>query len=148
MMDEFKISAGADWVRISFDEVYGFPNLTSNFGGYDVRGVVTIRCGAYHVRGALWFSTGEVWEFYSALKKAYDDLAGEARFGSSEGNLNFTIRFTPRGHWTLEGNYQAEHHNPTKLFFELEGDQSYLNETLKQLADIVATYGDNRGIQR
>jgi hypothetical protein len=147
-MDEFTISTGHDWLRLTFDQVYRFPEHTSHFGGYDVGGMLTLRCGAYHVHGSLSLSTGEVWEFYSALREAYEALAGEAQFHSSEGNLKFTLRFTTRGHWILEGKYQERDDIPTKLTFEMEGEQSYLNETIRQLANIVATYGDNRGIPR
>jgi hypothetical protein len=80
------------------------------------------------------------------LRKAWEDLAGEARFRSTDGELDFTVRFA--GGWTLTGSYKASYYHATTLIFELEGDQSYLNETLKQLAHIVATHGDNRGIQR
>lgn len=147
-MEEFTLRADEDWVRIGLEEVYHFPEHTSHFGGYDVRGVVAIACRAYHVRGPLWFSTGEVWQFYIQLQKAYDELAGEARFRSSEGNLDFTLRFTSRGHWTLEGVYQERLDISTRLLFEMESDQSYLVEPLAQLAQLVAMYGDNRGRRR
>jgi hypothetical protein len=144
-MDEFTLTTGSDSLQISLDEVYGFPDRTSHFGGYDARGTVTLHCGAYHVRGLLWFSTGEVWQFYTELRKAYDDLKGEALFRSSEGNLNFTVSFTRFGHWTLEGDYQEHLHLNSRLRFEMTSDQTYLVETLAQLSEFVAKYGDNRG---
>lgn len=147
-MDEFTISTSEDRVRISLEEVYGFPDRTSHFGGYDVRGVVAIHCGIYHIRGPLWFSTGEVWQFYTQVQRAYDELAGEARFCSSERNMDFTLRFTTHGHWTLEGVYQEHLDIATRLLFEMESDQSYLVETLTQLRHLVAVYGDNRGLHQ
>jgi hypothetical protein len=60
--------------------------------------------------------------------------------------LDFTLRFTTRGHWTPEGVDQEHHHIPTRLLVTMESDQSYLVEVLAQLAGLVAMYGDNRGI--
>jgi hypothetical protein len=145
MVEVFTLRASERSLQVGLDEVYGFPDHTSSFGGYDVRGTVAIDGGAYQVRGPLWFSTGEVWQFSTDLRAAYDALAGQARFCSSEGNLDFTLTFAPRGHWLLEGVYQENVQYPTRLLFTLEGDQSYLVDTLAQLADFVATYGDNRG---
>lgn len=144
-MDGFEIRVGEDFIHLWLEEVYDFPNRTSHFGGYDTRGKVDIQCGSYRACGALWFSTGEVWRFASVLRQAYDELAGEARFRSSEGNLEFTVRLPGRGHWTLEGTYQEYHHRGTQLLFEMAGDQTYLVQPLAQLDEFVAKYGDNRG---
>lgn len=147
-MDGFKISIDADFIHILIDEVFGYPDMTSNFGGYDAQGTVEIRHSAYRVFGSLWFSTGEVWQFYTGLLKAYNDLAGQARFCSSEGNLKFTVTFTARGHCIIDGTFQEHHTDKTQLQFEIEGDQSYLATTLAQLAEFVAKYGDNQGLRQ
>jgi hypothetical protein len=73
-------------------------------------------------------------------------LAGEARFRDSEGNLAFTLTFTSRGHWVLEGVYQEDLMRKTRLQFEMESDQSYLAEPLTPLAQLVAKYGDDTGL--
>ena len=147
-MDGFEIRVGEDFLHLWLDEVYDFPTRTSHFGGYDTRGGVDIGCGSYHARGMLAFSTGEVWQFASALHKAYDELTGQAPFRSSEGNLAFTLRFAAGGHWILEGTYQEYHHLETRLVFVLVGDQTYLAQPLAQLDQFVAKYGDNRGRSR
>jgi hypothetical protein len=147
-VEVFTLRASEDSVQVSLDEVFGFPDHTSHFGGYDARGPVAIDSGAYQVRGPLSFSTGEVWQFYTDLRTAYDALTGQARFCSSEANLDFTLRFAPRGHWILEGAYQEHLHLPTRLLFARESDQSYLVNTLAQLTDFVAKYGDNYGQHR
>lgn len=144
-MEVFTLRAGEDSVQVCLDEVYRFPDHTSHFGGYDARGTVAIDCGAYHVHGPLSFSTGQVWQFYTHLRSAYNALTGQARFCSSEDNLDFTLRFISRGHWILEGVYQAHLHLPTRLLFTLESDQSYLVDPMAQLANFVAKYGDTCG---
>ncbi len=80
--------------------------------------------------------------------KAYKDLAGQARFRSVEGNLEFSITFAPLGHVMLQGSYQEEGGSETKLLFERSADQSYLPGPLAQLARYVGKYGDNYGVSR
>ena len=146
-MEDITIKAGTDFVRLRIDRIYGFPDRTSHFGGYDCDGMLEIRCGHFHIWGDLVFSTGQVWQLYQELRKAYGALTGQARFASSEGNLNFTITFTSRGHWVLEGTYREDTPSRNKLKFEMESDQSYLVETLAQLTLCQDKYGDNRGVR-
>ena len=145
-MDGFAINADADFLHLWLDTVYSFPDGPSFFGGYDVDGSVNIKCGPYRAHGPLLFSTGQVWQFYTELLNAYRDLAGQARFCSSESNLKFALTFTTRGHWVLEGTYQENVIRESRLRFEIESDQSYLAEPLAQMAQFVAKYGDNTGL--
>ncbi len=146
-MDGFELRTGGDFIRVCLEEVFDFPDRTCHFGGYEAQGRVEIQCGTYHAHGSLRFSTGEVWQFYTGLQKAYDDLAGEAVFQSSFGDLQVTVTFRPRGHLTIKGTYQANFGSSTRLLFEIQSDQSYLIEPLAQLAEFVAKYGDSRGLQ-
>lgn len=145
-MEGFEIRTGSDFIHVCLDEVFGFPDRTCHYGGYEAQGTVGIQCGSYRAHGSLWFSTGEVWQFYSELLRAYDDLSGEARFRSNEGNFELVVTFTSRGHLTIEGMYQENLGNSTGLQFEIESDQSYLTEPLAELAQFVTKYGDNRGL--
>jgi hypothetical protein len=148
-VDGFEIRIDGNFVHLELEEVYGFPDHTDYFGGDDAQGYVSIQCGSYRAYGHLQFSTGEIWQFYTELLRAYKDLDGKARFSSGGGNLEFTITFNnKRGHVTIEGLYQEQLTDRTRLVFEIEGDQSYLAEPLAQLAQFVAKYGDNRGIRR
>jgi hypothetical protein len=146
--DAFEIRIGSDFIRLALERVWGFPHRTCAWGGYDAQGWVDIQCGPYRVHGPLWFSTGEVWQFYDELRRTYDELSGQARFHSYEDNLMFTLMFTARGQVTIRGVYQARPDNDSRLDFELVTDQSYLAEPLDQLAQFIAKYGDNRGVHR
>ncbi len=121
-MEDIAIRAGTDSIWLRMDRVYGFPDSTSFFGGYECDEMLEIRCGHFLVYGALVFSTGQVWQLYTDLRKAYDALSGEARFVSSEGNLEFTIRFGSRGYWGLLGTYREDEPSRNKLEFEMVAD--------------------------
>jgi hypothetical protein len=144
----FTIRSDSDWLSIRLEEVFGFPDKTSFRGGYDARGILDLRRGIFSVRvEPFWLSTGEIWQFAEEPRQAYRDLAGQARFRSSEDQLALTLAFPPNpwGHWALEGTCWPEPDSITKLVFEMSADQSYLAETLAELDAIVAEYGDNRG---
>ncbi len=151
MMEGFTLRSVRDMVQVRLNKVHGFPDTTSHFGGYDAEGTVDIWCDPYHVRAPFWFSTGRVWQFFQELQQAYTQLAGSARFHSTEDELDFTLTFptaplSARGFWVLEGAYRHDLRYRTQLLFEMSNDQSYLIDTLAQLSRFVARYGDNRGV--
>ncbi len=60
-MDDFEVAFDKDFIRLHQIKVYGFPDSTCHWGGYQAEGNVEIQMGHYHVLGHLWYSTGEVW---------------------------------------------------------------------------------------
>ncbi|XEC96710.1 hypothetical protein AB6A23_09350 [Paenibacillus tarimensis] len=110
-MDVFKIKGHQGYIYLSLEEVFGFPNETSHFGGYDVRGVFEVRSCYYFAKGELWFSTGEVFSFYNQLKDAYKSISGEASFINSEANAEIKIVFNAkRGHVVISGYFKEQAH--------------------------------------
>ncbi|MEH7354805.1 hypothetical protein V7150_14705, partial [Neobacillus drentensis] len=113
-MNEFKVAGKQGFIRIEFTEVNGFPNDTSYLGGYDVKGKIEIKSGNYYVKDAeLWFSTGQVYEFFVQLQKFYDELKGNAIFSESENILKIDLSFNRYGQINIQGHFQelAHHEN-------------------------------------
>ncbi|MDH6371724.1 hypothetical protein M2444_003523 [Paenibacillus sp. PastF-3] len=136
------------YVNITLDEVFGYPNATSHFGGYDVRGTAELKSGNYYVKGELWFSTGQTYEFYNQLARCYTDLMGIATFCNSEANLKIDINFNNRGQVVIEGYFKEFAHQDNELKFEIESNQSFFIETLDGLREIVDHYGGLKGIHQ
>jgi hypothetical protein len=135
------------FIQIALDEAFDFPNMTSHFGGYDARGIVEIKSGNYYIKGELWFSTGEIYEFYNRLVRCFTDLQGVATFCTSEANLKLEVKFNNRGQVVIEGYFKEFAHEYNELKFEIESNQSFFVETLDGLKQIVNHYGDLRGIR-
>ncbi|MFF2157180.1 hypothetical protein ACFVVQ_17970 [Paenibacillus chitinolyticus] len=133
------------FVKIIIEEVYGFPKMTSHFGGYDAKGTVEIKSGNYYVKGELWFTTGEAFQFYSQLLRCWTDLDGVATFTNYETNLNLEVKFNNRGQCIIEGYYKEFAHEDNELKFEIESNQSFFVETLDGLKQIVNHYGELKG---
>ncbi|KON68863.1 hypothetical protein AKG34_08715 [Peribacillus butanolivorans] len=143
---EFKIDGKQGFIQIELNEVYGFPNETSYLGGYDVKGKIDIKSGNYYVNGELWFSTGQVFEFYTQLQKCYRELKGKATFSNSETTLKLELDFNKLGQIIIQGYFQELASEENILQFEFESDQSYLESTLQELNKIVDHYGGLKGV--
>jgi hypothetical protein len=145
-VNTFEIAGKQGFIRIELIEVFGFPNETSYLGGYDVKGKIEIKSGNYYVKDSeLWFSTGQVYQLLTLLKKCYNDLEGSFTFSDSENNLKIDLNFNNFGQINIQGYFQEFTHQENILQFEFESEQSYLVSTLHQLKIIVDQYGDLKG---
>lgn len=145
-MNEFKIAGKQGFIHIELSKVYGYPNETSYLGGYDVKGKIEIKSGNYFVKDAeIWFSTGQVYQFFIQLQKCYNKLKGSVTFSESENNLKIELNFNRCGQIDIQGYFQEVAHQENILHYEFESEQSYLTSTLRQLSSIIDHYGDLKG---
>lgn len=91
-MNGFTIKSKQGFIRFELKEVQGFPEETSQFGGYDAKGIVEIKSRNFYVLGDLWFTTGDVYEFYKQLDKCYRNLKGTAVFWNYDQRLSPIIQ--------------------------------------------------------
>jgi hypothetical protein len=112
-------------------------------GDYDVDGEIEIQCDNYFVKGRLFFTAGELGDFYNQVSKLSKTLQGSAKFNSSENQLFFLVKIDKLGHILIEGDYRENPHYTTELIFNFEADQTYLGKWLTELKKIVNKYGAN-----
>jgi hypothetical protein len=146
-MESFKIEGKNGYILVCILEVYGFPNSTSFAGGYDVKGTAEVKVNNYSASGELWFSTGEIYNFFTALKKCYEGLNGNAEILTTERNLKLDVHFEKLGHAVIKGEYIERLEFNNMLIFEIMSDQSYLQETINELSKIIKNYGGLKGIK-
>lgn len=148
-MEKFSIKGeNGNYIKFSFQEVYGFPETTSHWGGYEVRANLEIKSGNFSVNSTLWVSTGEIYNFFKSLEDSNKNLNGKIKFENYERNLEFTVAYTELGHTILEGIYSELGQFENELKFEFSSDQSYLTGTIEELKLITMKYGDTRGIMK
>ena len=146
--EEFAIRGeSGDCIRIIFTEVYGFPNETCHWGGYDMRATVKIKAGDFDVLSNFFTSTGEIYNLYQQLERCNTQLEGVLKFASYEGNLEFTINYGQGGHIDLVGKYIPNNQCDNELRFSIVTDQSYMSETITELSSLFIKYGDNSGVK-
>ncbi|MCP2043399.1 hypothetical protein [Pontibacter sp. HSC-36F09] len=148
-MEEFSIKGdNGNHLKISFQEVYGFPESTCNWGGYEVRSSIEIKSNNFMVKSTLWTSTGELHDFFKRLEACNKEIKGTANFTNYESNLEFVVTYDELGHVNIKGKFEEFTENDNELKFEFNSDQSYLSLTLEELRQIVKKYGNMRGVER
>ncbi|GAB3329455.1 hypothetical protein GCM10027299_32830 [Larkinella ripae] len=140
----FSIEGKHGFIKIEIEEVFGYPNRTCHWGGYETKSKLSFRSGTYAVEGDIWLSTGEIFNFYNDLSSTYVSVSGKATL-FHESILLFTVRFDDTGHLLVNGEFSPYLSENNLSVFELVSDQSYLPETLASLKNIVNTYGGNTG---
>ncbi|MFZ1695051.1 MAG: hypothetical protein WAT74_17790 [Flavobacteriales bacterium] len=135
-------------VRLELLEIFGFPETTSHFGGYDARWSVLIKSHGFSAHGELWIATGELIQLCSAMRKSYDELKGSFDWMNSDEELRLKFKFEPRGIVIVSGTYRQYRGTFDRLDFEFDTDQTFVNETLLDMERLISDYGGMRGIGR
>ncbi|QFK71889.1 hypothetical protein F7984_11935 [Pradoshia sp. D12] len=147
-MNGFTVKGNQGFIRIESQNISGFPEDTSHFGGYNAVGIVEIKSGNYYVLGELWFTTGDIYKFYKQLDKYYRELKGMATFWNYETSLKLEVVFNQMGQVVLQGYFKEKAHMENELHFEMECDQTFLSSTLEDLRSFVDHYGNTNGIKK
>ena len=142
----FKGEAG-NLLRVAFAEVYGFPDSTSSWGGYDIRADLKIKSNGFEVNAEFWTSTGEIFLLLQELQQSNKVLSGSPHYDSCEGHLSFTAAYDTMGHVTIRGRFSEQMNWNNALDFEFESDQTFMQTTISQLQKIANKYGGVQGIK-
>ena len=142
----FNITGNNGHIKLSIEEVYGFPDEISYGGGYGARGILDIKAGNYSVVSQHSFTTGELYDFYTQLNKCYEDLSGTCILRNVERELNLVLEFKKTGSVIIHGDFQETVNYENKLYFEFDSDQSCISLLIKQLLNIQKLFGDKNGI--
>ncbi len=143
-MESFTIKSELDFIEIYLSEIFGYPDTTCHWGGYDSESELRIQSGDFQVNSKLYTSTGDIYSFYTELKECNEVLKGSATYKSYEGNLSFTCAYDNGGHVKVSGNFTDHMYN--KLQFEFNTDQTYVTYTVNQLKVLAEKYGGLTGI--
>ena len=147
-MEEFSIKGeNGNYLKISIQEVYGFPESTCHWGGYEFSASLEIKSGDFYFRSIFSASTGELYEFFKKLEICDRELKGSATFSNFENSLAFAITYSELGHVNVKGSYSAYTEYVNELKFEFVTDQSYLSIAVEEIKQIVLKYGDMKGVK-
>ena len=144
-MASFSIKGSSGFIKINIEELYGFPDETSPFGGYGTKSRIKLESNSYSVNSIVWLSTGSLYNLYKELEPAQRQLKGTASFTSDENDLWFVVEYDELGCVSINGEYKQNYQERNILKFEIFSDQSYIERSLTKLKRIVEKYGDNAG---
>lgn len=135
-------------IELVIDEVFGFPHSTSYEGGYDMRGTLRIRVGAYQAYcNNFYFATGVLYRFLEGLQVCYDTLEGKAIYQHYlENDLAFTLEMTQRGHGFVAGHFQENPSVENRLYFTMSTDQTCVRQVIEEIKEVKQIFGGYHGM--
>ena len=136
-----------NFIKLTLNEIYGFPDELSYGGGYGANGLMEIEIGGYSVNAHHNFTTGELHQFSCQLKEMYNSLSGKAYIDNVASEFEMSIVFDKYGRVEIEGEFQASQNNETKLIFEMSTDQTVIREAINDLENVYNFFGGHGGVE-
>ena len=143
----FCLNGYDEYLQLSIDKVFGYPNETSYGGGYGAKGRIEISVQGYKVDSQHFFTTGELFMFKEALKTCYKNLTGSASLDNTERELELTVSFDKTGKALVTGEFQERPDVNNRLSFEFKTDQTCILPVIKELEAIQKIFGNMTGIK-
>ena len=143
----FCLNGYDEYLRLSINEVFGYPKETSYGGGYSAKGRLEISVQGYKVDSQHFFTTGELYKFKEELKPCYQSISGTATLENTECELELSVSFDKKGIVTVSGEFQERPDVNNRLLFEFKTDQTCILPVIKELEAIQKTFGDMAGIK-
>jgi len=142
----FCLNGYGEYIKLSIDEVFGYPDETSYGGGYGARGNIQISIGGYQVNSQHYFTTGELFMFRQSLSQCYKTLSGIAKLNNTESELDLTVSFRKYGKVQITGCFQERPDLANRLEFEIESDQTCILQVIQQLGLVEKVFGGMKGM--
>ena len=101
---------------------------------------VAIHCGSFQGKYSASFQIGELEAFHRQLVVLYEHLNGVAEFNTLEGQLSLEATGDGIGHIAIRGKARDQAGTGNSLLFEIHIDQTQLQDSVRSLADILASY--------
>jgi hypothetical protein len=146
-MVAFGLNGYNEYIHLSIDEVFGYPNETSYGGGYGAKGTIEISVGGYNVNSCHYFTTGELYSFKESLNNCYNSILGEALLENTEHELQLSVSFNKLGKVKVTGVFQERPERENRLFFELNCDQTCILPVIRELESVEKIFGGLKGIK-
>jgi len=120
---------------------YEYPDLRSGSDANWLTSEIELTAGAtgaFSVTQALALRTDELEQFRDQLRRLDRELKGEATLEHLEEEVGITVRLSA-GKGTLAG-FVREHIGPELRFQDVETDQSFVHQALRELDAVVAAF--------
>lgn len=148
-MEAFAIVCMGEYIELTIDEVWGYPDQTSYPGGYAAKGRLSICADGFTINEAEhYFETGELYAFMRQLEMCHASLTGEAILENTENTLRMICQFDKLGHVTVVGEFRKHTDGRDNcLIFDIRTDQTQIARVLISLKKVSKVFGGQRGIK-
>jgi hypothetical protein len=142
----FEIKGDQNFIRFSIKDDFGFPNVSTHYsGGYELIILVKIKSGDFQASKTVYSSSGELYTFFNKLKECHSALRGGVNYKNHEGDLDVYLGYEINGRISVSGTLSSFSSGDNELKFSFSTDQSYINEPLIDLKQIIDKYGGMTG---
>lgn len=137
-------------IQLELIDILGFPEETSQEGGYDIICRLLIQIGSYHINyNKLYSATGALYRFSDELKSFYMNLNGKAQYKLLlENDFAFEVEMKRSGHAVVTGSFQERPDKQNIFSFEMETDQSCFPSVFQKIDALKEIYGDKFGMRK
>lgn len=135
----FTLSGDGEWVKVSVCW-YEFPAKQT---GEDANWlIVEVRFDLDGFKGKYqgYYEATDLARFLKELESAVSKLQGKAVLSGIEPTAEITVSMEARGTAVIEGELIRTPGSGPWLSFQIETDQSYLQETVRQLREVVERF--------
>lgn len=130
-MEKFTLAGETGRVSLSFEY------SQSRASAREYRGTVSIASWGYQAQGKVWFAMEDVAAFHQRLRACYEALEGVASLATQEESLKLDVVFERNGRVAIQGTFRESHNEGNELRFRIQTDQSFIAQSLEELAEVV-----------
>ncbi|MDF9824484.1 hypothetical protein M2475_000798 [Breznakia sp. PF5-3] len=136
----FELKGNKGYIKLTIHEI--FSESQNWNGGFSLRGALYIKYnGLTFCENNFYSSTIIIENFHDNLKQIYNTLCGEASYiPEYDDNLKINIKMIGQGHAEVEIDYSEYSENQLNLSFKFKTDQTFLQESLKNLSDMLKCF--------
>jgi hypothetical protein len=131
-MNTFFLGSGSEYIKVTFPTSYsgeGWCEVTVELAVRGFHGTINPSVEAFDFES-----------FANQLRKLYDSLQGKAEFKPREEQFTLSLTASTQGHIEAKGVAWSEATCGNCLNFALDLDQSFLEEPLKELEELVRVW--------
>lgn len=119
---------------------YQYRDATEYYDANWLNCRIEVAAGALSSSYRATLTVPDFTRFHGELVAIVDSLEGTAVFGCMEPWIEFTVAMGARGSATVKGKADSDLRQRTILSFEFTTDQSYLQQTLVDLKQLVTAF--------
>ena len=139
-MSTMRLSGDRGGVIAIAVQAYQYRDATAYYDANWLNCWIEVAAGAFSSNYRATLTAPDFTRFHGELAAIVDSLEGTAAFVCMEPWIEFTVTMGARGSATVKGKADSELRQRTVLSFEFTTDQSYLQQTLVDLKQLIAAF--------
>jgi len=142
--EEIRIGSKQGSILIEVDG-YERPSAEDYDDANWLKCTVAVNAGAFDGNFKTTFTTHDFVVLHERVEHQLAEMSGDITFENTEGDLTLNINMDKRGAALMSGTVHPHKYLEASLRFEFESDQSYLEQTRRQIQAVIRKYPTREG---